>query len=162
MSNTLTVRPIDQPTVQSLESCKAVVFTIANHRLALPISAILKVVHCSPALSDSIHNKELILFDNQPLTLIDLYPLLTQTSATMQARSPLGCLLIAQAHQELYAISVDQPPILQELALADIQPLPTAYSKAIDHIASHFALVNQHDAPHKILLLDLYQACHRE
>jgi chemotaxis signal transduction protein len=162
MSNTLIARPSNQPTVPSQESCKAVVFTIANHRLALPISAIFKVVHCSPTLSDSIHNHELILFDNQPLTLIDLYPLLTQPSATPQARSPMKCLLIAQAHQELYAIPVDQPPILQALALADIQPLPAPYSKAIAHIASHFALVHQHDATHKILLLDLYQACHRE
>ncbi|MDX2214196.1 MAG: chemotaxis protein CheW [Oculatellaceae cyanobacterium bins.114] len=161
MSDTL-IALTSQPTTQPQETCKAIVFAIANHLLALPVSAIFKVVQYSPALSHSIHTKELILFYQQPLTLLDLHPVLTQPSDTPQERSPTECLIIAQAQQGLYAIPVDQPPTLQELAFSSIHPLPTHYSKAIAHIASHFALLYQHDAAPKILLLDLYQASHQE
>ncbi|MBD2461383.1 chemotaxis protein CheW [Oscillatoria sp. FACHB-1407] len=158
MSNTLIV-PSTQSTTALEESCKAIVFAIANQLLALPLSAIVKVIYCSVELSHSIHNQELILFDHQPLTVLNLHSWLAST-AMAQGRSPIRCLIIAQAYQDLYAIPVDRPPTLQELPLADIQPLPVAYSKAIAQMADHFALVNQQDVTHKILLLDLHQAAH--
>lgn len=132
-------------------------FAIANHLLALPVSAIFKVVQCSSSLRESIQNKELILFDNHPLTLLDLYPLLTQTSQPEQERSLDQCLVIAQAYGNLYAIPVNQPPTLQDLILTEIHPLPATYNRAIASLVSHFAIVNQADKTLKILLLDLYQ-----
>jgi chemotaxis signal transduction protein len=147
------------------DTYKAVVFAIAQHYFALPVAAIFRVVQCSPELSYSMQNQELVLLDNQPLTFLDLHPILSkpgrQKSTTELPAKYAPCLVVTHCQQgNLCAIAADQPPSLLELSLANTHPLPPDYRQAIAHIASHVAILPHQRATLNILLLDLQQALH--
>ncbi|NJM57328.1 MAG: hypothetical protein HC857_07700 [Synechococcales cyanobacterium RU_4_20] len=69
------------------QTCKAVVFSAAGHRFALPLGAIARIVHRSLLRSDrSVPG--LVYFENQPLDLIHLDQLLQGTAAASTQVSP--------------------------------------------------------------------------
>ena len=164
----MTVTPTHTNAERSLESetCRAVVFTIANHLLALPLTTVLKVVSQSVIQNDYPNVQSVIYLENQPITLLNLHPCLsTVPGNNVSNRSVLSAvtsgqfLLITglQGHAQ-WAIPVDQPPTLMELPLSTVRQLPIAYRQLIQNLACHVSVLTNQRGLSTILLLNLKQA----
>jgi chemotaxis signal transduction protein len=139
------------------QSCQAIVFQIAERWLALPHTALLRVVH-QPTLSRNGHSDQLVYLGKQPLSIVDLRPLLTavhdgKLSAHNQSTvTEAPFLIIAAVDTTPVGIPVDQSPVLLELPLTAAKALPPAYYNAIGGISSHVVAVPKLGA---VLLLNL-------
>ncbi|UBF27943.1 hypothetical protein K9N68_08615 [Kovacikia minuta CCNUW1] len=153
-----TIKPPQLPQQQTEPpSCQAIVFQIAGRWLALPHTALLRVVH-QPTLNRTGHTDQLVYLGKQPLSIVDLRPLLTAGSRGKLGAQPQSIvteppfLIIAAVETTPIGIPVDQPPVLLELPLAAAKALPPAYYNAIGGISSHVVAVPQLGA---VLLLNL-------
>ena len=164
----MTATPTHTNAERSLEpeTCRAVVFTIANHLLALPLTAVLKVVSQSVIQNDYPNVQSVIYLENQPITLLNLHRCLsTVPGNNVSNRSVLSAvtsgqfLLITglQGHAQ-WAIPVDQPPTLMELPLSTVRQLPIAYRQLIQNLACHVSVLTNQRGLSTILLLNLKQA----
>lgn len=172
MTVTSTVTPIYSFADRTSESevCRAVVFTIAHHHLALPLTAVLKVVPRSIAQSDAAQNQSIVYLENQPLTLLNLHACLAaipssdsaidlrSTTLSSPEKSGQLLLIVGLAGDPQWAIAVDQPPTLMELPLSTVRLLPPTYRQQIRHIACHVAVLTKPPDLLTILLLNLKQA----
>ncbi|MBW4472449.1 MAG: hypothetical protein KME45_19060 [Stenomitos rutilans HA7619-LM2] len=151
-------QPASQPTEP--HSCQAIAFQIAGHWLALPHTALLQVVH-QTALNRDVGSETLVYLGKQPLSILNLRPLLaavpTGRSRSQDQLTAIEApfLVIAALDTTLVGIPVDQPPILLELPLTATYAVPPAYYNAIRGIASHVVAVPQLGA---VLLLNLQAA----
>jgi purine-binding chemotaxis protein CheW len=146
----------------SFERCRAVVFAIAGHFLALPLTAVVKVVSAAAASHLPSAQPSLIYLDNQPITLLNLQPCLSAVATSHASVQPLlypgQFLLIASDQEQLFAISLNQVPTLMELPLSVVRLLPKTYRQSIQNIAFHVAVLTHETQTQTILLLDLQQA----
>jgi chemotaxis signal transduction protein len=142
----------------SSESCRAIVFAIAGHFLALPLTAVVKVISASNAAHLPTPETALIYLDGQPITYLNLHSCLSAVAPEGKAqRSQLSgqFLLIATDQDQQFAILVNEAPTLLDLPFSTIRPLPATYCHSIQHIASHVAVVPNPDSTQMILLLQL-------
>ncbi len=149
--------------VPSAQSCKAAIFKISGHWLALPATTILKIMPSS-ALGDD-QTSQLTIWDHQPLVRLNLHQLLTRTSIDQfaQPKHPLLNLcpytMIAWSQTGTYCgIPVDELPVLHELSLSKAQVLPSRYRQSICNIAKYLVIQPYQGTELNILLLDLQQA----
>ncbi len=147
------------------ELCKAVVFMILGYRLALPVESIFKVIQVPRSPQDSIEDESVFLFNEQPLTVLDLHHQLAKakTSRFVNPETPVNdpahFLIITQMSPgKLCGIPVDTPPSLQEISLSTIHLLPPSYRQALFNLASHIAVLPKKESSQTIFLLDLQQA----
>lgn len=172
----MTVTPIYSPAERSSESeiCRAVVFAVANHYLALPLTSVLKVVPRSMVQHNSSENQPLVYLENQPLALLNLHACLAALpgssaaiaatrSASLSSSGLSGQLFLIAglAGYPQWAIPVDQPPTLMELPLSTVRLLPPAYRQQIHNIACHVAVLSDSQESQELLtllLLNLKQA----
>ncbi|NJK28538.1 MAG: hypothetical protein HC925_08955 [Coleofasciculaceae cyanobacterium SM2_3_26] len=70
MKNALTVSPSHRA---SQETYKAIVLTVGDRLLALPVNFILKIINAPPELSDDLNAMGLIYLKDRVLTVLDLY-----------------------------------------------------------------------------------------
>jgi hypothetical protein len=153
-------------------TCRAIVFTIAGHWLALPLAAVLKVVPAA-AIGKQDPLQPLIYLDNKPILRLNLHECLSSipgNSAVNDVKLPSQpgqfFLMVGLQAQISWAIPVDEAPNLMELPLSAIHLLPSVYRQSIQNIAYHSAvLVNKlangstnQTVQQTILLLDLQQA----
>ena len=150
------------PGEPSSESCRAVVFTTAEHYLALPLTAVVKVIPATALEQVSSVQSSLIYLDGQPITLLNLQSCLSVVApnqATARSSTDVGpFLLIASNQEQLFAISTHQVPTLMDLPLVTIRALPQSYRQSIQNIAVHVAVLTHQVETQTILLLDLQQA----
>lgn len=153
-----------------LDSCEAIVFQNQGYQFALPLAAVLRIVQRSAiALSQNPIDLEhrhssypILLFENQPIRLIDISRHLLQPGLSESDRplSPkLGSVhllvMIAQTRNgELIGIPMSHPPEVIKLPLQEIMLLPPFYRSQIANLASHAVLMPCAEQP-LILLLDL-------
>lgn len=145
------------------ESCKAAVFQIADHWLALPATAILKVIPAS-ALA-GVQEGKLSLWEDQPLVQLDLHSILAAGSSPQD--NPQGAiaqhyiLIVWSQTGDRCAIAVDRLPILLEIPLPKAQLLPSYSRQSIGNIARYMIAVPHKGTVLTVLLLDLQQALNR-
>jgi purine-binding chemotaxis protein CheW len=169
----MTVTPIYPPAERSseFELCRAVVFTVANHYLALPLAAVLKVVPRSAVQHNYSDNQPMVYLESQPLTLLNLHACLSaipssnlaiaaNPSVNLSSPRVSGQLLLITglAGYPQWAIPVDQPPTLMELPLSTVRLLPPTYRQRIHNIACHVAVLTNSQELLTLLLLNLKQA----
>jgi chemotaxis signal transduction protein len=123
MSPTITLpSPLASPEV-SQASVRMITFTIADHLLALPMNAIVKVVSCPLQIAQSENSVELFHFGNHSITVLNLHRHFAQTA--MHGGKFL--VVTKQKNQELYALLVDTPPDLVDVSTSTIRQLPESY-----------------------------------
>lgn len=159
----LSLQPSSVPPV---ESCKATIFKIAGHWLALPATTILKIIPSSALENDQA--SKLTVWDNQPLIRLDLHDLLARTSIDQSSTTDHSSLnsfqyiIIVWAQTgERCGIPVDELPVLHELSLSEAQVLPPHYRRSIYNIAKYLVIQPYQGTVLNILLLELQQALNR-
>ncbi|MCY7320770.1 MAG: chemotaxis protein CheW [Phormidesmis sp. CAN_BIN36] len=141
---------------EEISSLKAISFTIAGYRLALPMEAVLRVVNCPIELCDLSSPLELVHLGSHAIAVLDLHSHL----ALKQIKPALGgqqFLVVTRSPQDEHcAIRVDAPPDLVELPLNMIRKLPEPYRNGHPlNIASRVAVLPQGKATLAIFLLDM-------
>jgi chemotaxis signal transduction protein len=151
-----TITPIAPLTSSELsqDSVRVITFTIANHQLALPMNAIVKVVSCPPSLMNSTHKVELLHFGNHSITVLNLHQHFAQASSGGKF------LVVTRSKQEeLYALMVDTPPDLRDLPVSAIRKLPESYRQGHPlSIASCVAVLPQSEGVLSVFIIDMLQA----
>ncbi len=147
------------------QTCKAVVFSTAGHRFALPLNAIARIIHRALLQSDRTI-EGLFYFENQPLDMIDLGQLLQgTTSAPSHLQNIAQFFVLIQMGQQQGGIAADAPPVLMDLSLDLVHEVPSAYRQTLQGLASHMiSLETQQDSQGEmdtIFLLDLQQVVMR-
>lgn len=150
------------PSPELPKTCRTVVFSIAGHSLALPLAAVLKVIPRSAVLHNQVADASLVYLDQQPITLLNLHPLLSYIPAShrtsVSKKSGQFLLIVGLDEESQWAIPVDESPTLLELPLSSVRLLPAAYRQAIQNIACHVAVLNHALTSFTLLLLNLKQA----
>lgn len=154
------------PSTVNTETCKAITINIAGHLLALPVTAVFKVIRSSFVYSSNLGENKLIHIEEQTLPLIDLHPLLVtvkpnnepEDSYTLTSEAEKFLVLARSDTSKLVAIIVDEPPSLMDLPLSQIYALPPSQQQNIGNIASHIAIVPHQTSHLTVMLLDIQQA----
>ncbi|MGF1486981.1 MAG: chemotaxis protein CheW [Prochloraceae cyanobacterium] len=148
------------------ETTKAIVFDIAGHLLALPVSAVFKVIRSSMAICSDLGNRKLVHLEEQALPILDLHQFLARVQPHRQddyqnqflSTQEQFLVLTHFRKGNLSAIPVDEPPSLIELPLSSIYTLPKSYKEKISNLANHVAVCPYENSTINIMLLDLQQA----
>lgn len=133
---------------------KVLVFEMANHFFALPISVIFKVIDCPPVTDTTDSRLGITDFEGQTVTVVNLAQKLSpQNSAT--GRMQKRFLILSQTDRgELCGIPIDNSPALIELPVDNIRPLPlSARQVSPFSIATHVAILPKAEGSLKIFLL---------
>jgi hypothetical protein len=165
--------PLQKNHTLETETCKAIVFNIAGHVLALPVAAIFKVIRASIVFYTNLGDSRLIHMENQALPILDLHLFLSQirpsynnsyTQASSSSQEEFLVLVrsrsvsLGSRQENLSAIPVDEPPILMDLPLSNAYMLPLSHRKKMGDIATHVVVIPYQGANITIMLLDLQQA----
>ena len=141
---------------EEIPSLKAISFTIAGYRLALPLKAVLRVVNCPVELRDLSSPLELVHLGSHAIAVLNLHShlALKQTNPTSSGQQ---FLVVTRSPQDEYcAIRVDAPPDLVELPLNMVRKLPEPYRNGHPlNIAGQVAVLPQGKATLVIFLLDM-------
>lgn len=147
------------------ETCRAIVFKIAGHLLALPVQSVFRVISTSFLTSSNVGGTKLVHLDNKTLPILNLHQLLAHikpsNSVVTNSLSLNQQQFLLLAHSQpgkLSAIVVDEPPTLREISLTNTYLLPHSYQANIEKIATHVAVIPDKNANTTILLLDLEKA----
>ncbi|HCF27724.1 MAG TPA: hypothetical protein DEV81_11135 [Cyanobacteria bacterium UBA11049] len=160
INSTLTPPP---PVTAESEFCSAMVFTIAGHLLALPVTAIHRVMATPPLLNINSSGLSLVNLSGFNITVLDLHSRLSTVKPTgfnffkSKPENKGQFLIVAYSHRGmLNGILVDEPPTLVELPLSAIRAFPRDYYQATPlGIASHIAVVPQEVGTLTIFLLNI-------
>ncbi len=148
------------------ETTKAIVFDIAGHLLALPVSAVFKVIRSSMVICSDLGNRKLVHIEEQALPILDLHQFLARVQPHRQdeyqnqflSTQEKFLILTHLRKGNLLAMPVDEPPSLIELPLSSIYTLPLSYKEKISNLANHVAVCPYETSTISIMLLDLQQA----
>jgi chemotaxis signal transduction protein len=151
------------PLAAESEFCRAVVFTIAGHLLALPITAIHRVMITPTLLNINSNGVSLVHLSGLNITVLDLHPQLSAVKPTSfnffksKPENKKQFLIVTYSQQGmLNGILVDAPPTIIELPLSAIRVFPRAYRQATPlGIASHITVIPQEIGTLTIFLLDI-------
>ncbi|MDJ0718274.1 MAG: hypothetical protein QNJ54_29285 [Prochloraceae cyanobacterium] len=161
MTSIFKPNPTNQP-----EICKAIVFEIAGHLLALPVSAVFKVIRSSIVFCTTLGNRKLVHVEDTAFPILDLHHFLSQVRPDRYDEykkqflsTQEQFLVLARLYRtNLCAIPVDDPPSLMKLPLSSTYMLPPSYREKIGDLASHVTIVPYQDSTISVMLLDLQQA----
>lgn len=135
---------------------KLIVFKIADYFLALPLTAVLKVINYPPANNGDIKAPGIIQIGRHAIALWDLHQILAGSDRpqTIEIRP---FLLIAQVLPgELCAIPVEEPPNLVELPKHSLRTLPQSFHhNQLRYLVSHVAIISEAEKTFTIFILDL-------
>jgi chemotaxis signal transduction protein len=139
----------------SQDAVRMITFTIADHLLALPMNAIVKVVGCPPKIAKSGSSIELFHFGNYSITVLNL----NYHFACPATPGDKFLVVTKQKHQELYALLVDTPPDLVDFPGSTIRQLPESYrhGHALS-IASCVVVLPQAEGVASIFVIDMEKA----
>ena len=162
------------------DTLRTVVFTLAADTssapedcyFALPVEVVLKVTNCPPinwVVDSGIGMADL---DAQSVTVVDWCRQFLQTNprkpgekiAEQVANFYRFLILLKSPTEELCGIPVALPPILTDIPLSTIRPVPSSYRQAAGHnLVSHMAVLSAtpEAKPLKIFLLGLNKAIAR-
>lgn len=135
---------------------KFIVFTIADHLLALPIATVLKVVNCPPANNGDPSTTGLIQIGHHTLVVLDLHQKLANSYAPKLTRKNPFLVITQVLQGELYAIPVDEPPNLVELTRDSLRASPkSSHQYGLLDIVSHIAVLSEEEKSFTIFILDI-------
>jgi purine-binding chemotaxis protein CheW len=138
---------------------KFIVFKIADYHLALPMSDVIKVVNCSPMVSNGLQKMGVIQLGHHMIRVVDLHEQLSSGGSDDLPNDPPFLVIIRGSGGELCGIPVEKPPNLVELPLEMMRSFPKSdqYDKPALNLVSHAAVVSQENVTMTIFLLDVKQ-----
>jgi purine-binding chemotaxis protein CheW len=136
---------------------KFIVFKIADYHLALPMSDVIKVVNCSPLVSNGLQTMGVIQLGHHMIRVVDLHEQLSSGGSDQLPNDPPFLVIIRGSGGELCGIAVEKPPNLVELPLEIMRTLPKSdhYDKPALNLVSHAAVISQENVTTTIFLLDV-------
>ncbi len=131
---------------------RLVVFDVAGFWLALPISAVIKVIPCPSIISNNHQGIGLVNLGKASVSVVDLHLRFSQKPL----ESPQFLIITFSQKREVFAIATDRVPGMVEVSLENIVPLPPSY-RQVDAlgIASHLAVIEQEQETISIYILEV-------
>lgn len=135
---------------------QVLVFEMANHFFALPISTIFKVINCPPVKETTDTSLGITDFEGQTVTVINLAQKLSDPNHTNE-QTQKRFLILSQTRQgELCGIPIDKSPALIEIPRNNISPLPLSARQIKPlSIATHVAILPKAEGSIKVFLLGM-------
>jgi chemotaxis signal transduction protein len=151
------------------ETLRVMMFSIStpstkeiDYLLALPVAAILKVMSCPPISGSLKEGLGILNIGSQTITILDLYQKFAPHSAATEHRTRVQdypfLILLKTITGEPCGIPVGEPPVLLDIPLNTVRPLPPSYRQVNDlNFASHLAIIPQDEGqePLKVFLLGM-------
>jgi chemotaxis signal transduction protein len=135
---------------------RVVTFAIADYRLALPMSAVLRVVNCPPQFNQGTGKVEFVHLGQHSIMILNLHHRLTLNRSEPRRHQGQFLIVTHAVQQELCAIRVDTPPDVLELPTQVMRQLPDAYQQGHPlSIASHVAVLPDDAEASSIFILDM-------
>jgi len=135
-------------------SLKLIVFKIGSLNLALRIESVYKVVDRTPVYSSGLNHVGVAHMGDREVTVVDLNWQFFKTSSISDSGGYLA--IVQSTRGEFYGIPVASTPALMEVPLSRFRVLPEAYRRADTlEVASHVAVIPQHETPLTVFLLDV-------
>ena len=168
--------PLDKPltfkrlsgTNNSKDSVRVIVFPILDYLFALSVRSINKIIPCPPFNLNFENGSGTIDLGQQTITIVDLrYKLIAEKNTQVEPSHSQNCflILIQTITGEPCGIFIEQSPLLSEIPLKNIRPVPLSYGQIgkIDFV-SHMAILPKEEAkePLKIFLVGMNQIIARK
>lgn len=133
-------------TEKTSKKIKLLVFSIQNLNVGLHIDTVQKVVNYSKIYSSGLNHYGVVNFDDQEITVIDLYKLLFNIPQSLAETDKKYLLLAHNSQNETFGIIIKTTPSLYDISLDQIRVLPASY-RQVDtlKIASHVTILSQKD-----------------
>ncbi len=149
---------------EELETIRTIVFSLANveqtaigkYLFALPVEAVIRAIVYPETRTSLINGIGMITLGDKTVTIVDLRDKFTKISPTEDSSRFL--ILFKTQSDELCGLPIKDAPILIDIPINRIRPLPLAYREVTQlTFASHTAIVPQEGdlAPLEILLLGM-------
>jgi chemotaxis signal transduction protein len=154
---------------EELETIRTIVFSLADveqtaiskYLFALPVEAVIRAIVYPATRTTLTDGIGMINIGDQTVTIVDLRDKFTKIPPTEDSSRFL--ILFKTQSDELCGLPVKDAPILIDIPITTIRPLPLAY-REVNHLtfASHAAIVPQDGdlAPLEILLLGMGRSNH--
>ena len=141
---------LSEKTVQEKDSLRVMVFSIMDYFFALPMGAILRIIPC-PTFTAGDDGIGMVDLGSQTVTIVDLHQkFIKQVTENpqeyLQTRNQdLNFLIMFQTQiGELCGIPVAKAPILTDIELKNIRPVPLSYRQASElNFVNHMAVIPQ-------------------
>lgn len=163
----LTFKPLSG-TNNSKDSVRVIVFPVLDYLFALSVCAINKIIPGPPVNLNFKDGTGTIDLAEQTITIVDLsYKLIGQEISQVEASQSQNCffILIQTITGEPCGVFIQQPPLLIEIPLKNIRPVPLSYGQIGKlNFVSHMAILPQEEAkkPLKIFLVGMNQIIARK
>ncbi|MEM9246135.1 MAG: chemotaxis protein CheW, partial [Cyanobacteria bacterium P01_F01_bin.153] len=111
---------------QQSDRFRIIAFSIGGYTLALPMTAIAKVIHCPPLNTPGLGQTGLIHLDQQIIRVLNLH-ILAESSIDTSSHSdsePRFLVVTRQSNGNLCGIPVDAPPDLLEVSRSQVHTIP--------------------------------------
>ncbi len=139
---------LSEKTVQEKDSLRVMVFSVMEYFFALPIGAILRIIPCPPFTTED-NGIGMIDLGSQTVTIIDLrYKFIKKATdnpieTISMVNSNLNFLIMFQTQVgELCGIPVAKAPVLTDIALKNIRPVPLSYRQISElSFVNHMAVI---------------------
>jgi purine-binding chemotaxis protein CheW len=144
----------DSPTTEAQpQTLKLIVFSLGSYTLALPLVFVIKVTNTPANLRQQFEGVGLFYIGQTAVRLLDICKQLLADGTDPAIDGPF--LIIFQLRSgELYGITADTPPDLQELPLSEFKPVPEVHRQLPP--LSLVSYIAQPASGSQILLLDLH------
>ena len=137
-------------TVEEKDSLRVMVFSVMDYLFAFPIGAILRIIPCPPFTTED-NGIGMIDLGSQTVTILDLRHKFIKKAKeqTIESigtvnNSPNFLIMFQTQTGELCGIPVDKAPVLTDIALSNIRPLPLSYRQIKElSFINHLAVIPQ-------------------
>ncbi|MGK7947842.1 MAG: chemotaxis protein CheW [Xenococcaceae cyanobacterium] len=143
---------LSEKTIQEKDSLRVMVFSVMDYFFAFPIGAILRIIPCPPFTTED-NGIGMIDLGSQTVTIVDLRHKFIKkvkdnpVEAISTANNSPNFLIMFQTQVgELCGIPVEKAPILTDLALKNIRPVPLSYRQISElSFVNHMAVIPQEE-----------------
>ncbi len=144
---------LSHKTVQQKDSLRVMVFSVMDYFFAFPIGAILRIIPC-PSFTTEDNGIGMIDLASQTVTIVDLRRKFIKeaTERTIEAiekvhSTPNFLIMFQTQIGELCGIPIEKAPVLTDIPLANIRPVPLSYRQISElSFINHLAIIPQEEA----------------
>lgn len=138
----------------SEDSLRVIVFPVSNYLFALPVGAVIKIIN-SPPLTNKFENGiGMVNLGSQTYTVLDLsHNFLENSSEKIVtntdnfANKQIDLLILIQTkNDENCAIKIARSPVLMDIPLTTIRPIPSSYRQVANlNFVTHMAVLSSEE-----------------
>ena len=126
------------------EALRAIIFNVSEYVFAMPVGAVHKIIISPPITNNMERGIGIVNLGSQTITVLDLRYKFDRNFSE-QSISPSSrrfLILIKTKTREICGIIVDLPPVLTDIPLSSIQPVPNSYREVMGlDLTSYMAIL---------------------